>query len=363
MKNKTLFSMLLFVLIYSQTIFPCSSFLLKKNGNNYVGKNFDWIIENGLVLINKRCVSKVAFKVKNPVKWVSKYGSVTFNQYGQEFPIGGINEKGLVVEALWLQESRYPSTVDSVKEIDNTQWIQYQLDNSATVDEVKQLDQSIQISPTAPVTIHCFVADRFGNSLIFESINGKIHKYQPDVKNPPVLTNDPYDRSIMYLNQCIGFGGRFKPPEGQSSVSRFIRIASELKNDDFVDPVAESFKILKSVKVTFLTKWMICYDLNNLEIWFKTKSTNGIKTIEIDKLNFDCSRKAQYIDIKIKGKGDVSNRFTDLSDMENRKLVVESFGKTPFFKFLNETYVQGVFEYPATLECRKKEKQFIPQQP
>jgi choloylglycine hydrolase len=26
--------------------------------------------------------------------WTSRYGSITFNQYGREFPSGGINEKG-----------------------------------------------------------------------------------------------------------------------------------------------------------------------------------------------------------------------------------------------------------------------------
>jgi choloylglycine hydrolase len=30
------------------------------------------------------------------ISWISKYGSITFNQYGREFPTGGMNEKGLV---------------------------------------------------------------------------------------------------------------------------------------------------------------------------------------------------------------------------------------------------------------------------
>jgi penicillin V acylase-like amidase (Ntn superfamily) len=43
----------------------------------------------------------------NPAKWVSRYGSVTFNQYGCENPTGGMNEAGLVVEQMWLDESAY----------------------------------------------------------------------------------------------------------------------------------------------------------------------------------------------------------------------------------------------------------------
>jgi penicillin V acylase-like amidase (Ntn superfamily) len=88
--------------------FGCSAFLLKSNNQNIVGKNYDWTIENGRVLINKRNMEKIAYGVNNPISWKAKFGSVTFNQYGQEFPNGGMNEKGLVIEALWLNESLLP---------------------------------------------------------------------------------------------------------------------------------------------------------------------------------------------------------------------------------------------------------------
>jgi Penicillin V acylase and related amidases len=45
---------------------------------------------------------------EKPIEWISKYGSITFNQSGREFPHGGINEKGLVIEQMWLDEAAYP---------------------------------------------------------------------------------------------------------------------------------------------------------------------------------------------------------------------------------------------------------------
>ena len=42
------------------------------------------------------------------ISWTSKFGNVTFNQYGKEFPTGGMNENGLVIELMWLNEARYP---------------------------------------------------------------------------------------------------------------------------------------------------------------------------------------------------------------------------------------------------------------
>ncbi len=43
------------------------------------------------------------------VHWTAVYGSISFNQYGKEFPTGGMNEKGLVVELMWLDETKFPA--------------------------------------------------------------------------------------------------------------------------------------------------------------------------------------------------------------------------------------------------------------
>jgi choloylglycine hydrolase len=71
----------------------CSTFCLAGAGPVF-GKNYDWDVADGLVIVNKRGVAKTAMTNDNPAKWTSKYGSVTFNQYGREMPCGGINEAG-----------------------------------------------------------------------------------------------------------------------------------------------------------------------------------------------------------------------------------------------------------------------------
>jgi choloylglycine hydrolase len=57
----------------------------------------DGIVGDGTIIVNKRNVSKTALLYSDatgcqPVKWTSKYGSITFNQNGREFPFSGINE-------------------------------------------------------------------------------------------------------------------------------------------------------------------------------------------------------------------------------------------------------------------------------
>ena len=73
----------------------------------------DWMTGEGLVIVNKRNVSKTAFLKPEwddngqPASWTSKYGSVTFNFIGREFPFGGMNESGLVITCMWLETTEW----------------------------------------------------------------------------------------------------------------------------------------------------------------------------------------------------------------------------------------------------------------
>ena len=64
------------------------------------GRNYDWVTGEGIVSTNLRGLQKTSLQMGDgsALNWVSNYGSITFNQYGKEFPTGGMNEKGLVVE-------------------------------------------------------------------------------------------------------------------------------------------------------------------------------------------------------------------------------------------------------------------------
>src|SRR6185436_6195158 len=69
------------------------------------GRNYDFEIGHGMVVVNKRAMRKFA---ESGASWASRFGSVTFNQFGRDNPMGGMNEKGLVVELMWLNGTRYP---------------------------------------------------------------------------------------------------------------------------------------------------------------------------------------------------------------------------------------------------------------
>ncbi|HEY0750007.1 MAG TPA: linear amide C-N hydrolase, partial [Chitinophagaceae bacterium] len=125
-----------FLSAYSLSSFACTTFFLNKDGQLLFGRNYDWVTESGMVMVNARGMVKYGAKPNAAnFNWVSNYGSVTFNQYGKEFPTGGMNEKGLVVELMWLDETEYPVR-DKRHSLGVLQWIQYQLDCSQSVSEV-----------------------------------------------------------------------------------------------------------------------------------------------------------------------------------------------------------------------------------
>src|SRR5687767_4966638 len=99
MKKASLFICLLFITVLTAN--PCTTFILRTADNGiYFGRTLDWVCNLGLVIVNQRGVAKQSMvpETSTPAQWVSTYGSITFNQFGKEFPFGGVNEKGLVVE-------------------------------------------------------------------------------------------------------------------------------------------------------------------------------------------------------------------------------------------------------------------------
>ena len=217
---------------------------------------------------------------EKPITWTSKYGSITFNQIGREFPYGGMNEAGLVIEQMWLGRTKYPESDDRYG-LSELQWIQYQLDNSATVNDVITSDTLVRVSFTSQAPLHFLVCDKQGDIATIEYINSKFVCHKG--KNLPVavLTNSTYDESIDYVNRFVGFGGSDAIQKTTSSLDRFAQAASMIKNFDqqgSENIIDYSFDVLKTVSQKEATHWSIVYDIVNMKIYYKTYVKGGVKS-------------------------------------------------------------------------------------
>ncbi|NOX84697.1 MAG: linear amide C-N hydrolase, partial [Chlorobi bacterium] len=284
--------LILTVLIFAGTIVSaCTTFSFTgKNGNIVFGRNFDFPIGTGHIEINKRNMRKTAF-VKPPEKalvWVSKYGSITFNQIGKEFPYGGMNEAGLVIEQMWLQDVQYP-VPDSRYELSALQWIQYQLDNAATVEEVIASDTLIRISADDVAKLHFLVADANGKVASIEFLSGKMVIHTGKDFPYQVLANCTYDNSLEYKKSIDRKENRQFSPWTENSSGRFVKAATLIENYHQQKNIVDySFDILDSVAQPGSTQWSIVYDITNRIIRFKTKENTTVQTLEIKDFDFSC---------------------------------------------------------------------------
>ena len=272
----------LFISFFTTTISACSSFFFNSD-SRLLAKNFDWSFGEGYILKNQRNQKKFAygFRNANVASWISKYGSITFNQNGKEFPYGGINEKGLVIEQLWLSTSEYQENHN--QEISELEWIQYQLDNYQSVDEIIKNINSLTIKPIA--SIHYMIADRNGNSAVIEFIGGKV---KIDKKNSKfqAITNESSEDSKKYsgLKKVIN-------PESRTHFDRYCILENQLSSAKNLD-VDSAFDFLSSVKVNqpnYKSFWSIVYDLNILEIHFQSIANPKIKKIKLSDFDFNTS--------------------------------------------------------------------------
>lgn len=323
----------------------CTTFCFEQDGTRVFGKNYDWNVEDGLVIVNKRGVLKTAFVEENPTRWISDYGSVTFNQYGREFPSGGINEKGLVVELMWLDEAMYPEP-DRRTALPTLQWIQFQLDNSATVDDVVAWDTKVRIAAAGSARIHFLVADATGAVATFECINGRMVVHRGAKLPYPVLTNDMYQVSVTYAQHLDP-----AQPLTNSSLDRFARAARGLAPSRG-NAVEEAFALLDDVAQGEYTQWSIVYDIGEKRAYFRTRLRREVRFLDLDGLDFSCATPVQVVDMNAAHAGDVSKELADYAPGINRNLVRAAFTKTEFLRDTPAEAVDALARYPEGTACK-----------
>lgn len=344
-------------LLVVRPVRPCSTFYIRNSGQPVFGRNYDWMVDVGLVTVNKRDVVKCGMIPDQTTTWKSRYGSITFNQYGREFPMGGMNEAGLVVEQMWLSETQYPEP-DSRSALNLLQWVQYQLDTAATVAEVLASDREVRIKPLAGAKCHFLVGDRQGNCATIEFLDGKLVSHAGKSLPATVLTNNTYAASIAYLKQHVGFGGTKPIERTPGSLDRFVCAADRLRRYDAGqsgDVIDYAFDILEHVAQGDATKWSIVYDIANQRIHFRTHAADKRRFINLKTLDFSCETDVLILDVNQRLAGNVTNELTMYAPERNHALVRTAFDQTPFLKGTLVTMVDAMAAYPLTCWCEPRE--------
>ncbi len=297
-----------------------------------LAKSYDWDLGHGMAIVNKRDMEKRAAvnpDGQTPARWRSRFGSITFTQFGREFPLGGLNEMGLVAEIFWLNESRFSEPGHGRPVLNELQWIQYQLDLAQNVDEAIALAQEVHVLPMYGL-VHYMICDQQGECATFEYLQGElvIHSGAQMVAN--VLTNNTYAESIRELRLYEGFGGSKPIPHGaekSDSISRFVRGAWwETK---FVGRGSNSMlnygrSILESVRNVGLTQWQLLYLRDPSRIYFSTTQVGEVRSLDPSLFDYSCKTPMKVLDLNWSGASDAQGDFVEYSDEFNQRIIAQN---------------------------------------
>jgi choloylglycine hydrolase len=248
----------------------------------------------------------------------------------------GVNEKGLSAHALYLAvEAAFGERDPNREAIGIMQWVQYYLDNFATVAEAVEAQKSatFQIEPLIlpngyPTLVHVSLSDKTGDSAVIEFINGKPQIYHD--RRFTVMTNEPtYDKQIENLKQYRTFGGDKPLPGERTPSDRFVRAAyyaSGLpKPASQKEAAAYMFSVIRNVSVPFglgdpdrpnvaSTIFRTVQDLTGQRYYFESTYAPNVVWVDYGKIDFSQGR--PEMELRVEEKifsltGDVTGQFQE----------------------------------------------------
>ena len=278
-------------------------------GEVVTGRTMDWKTElYSNIWVFPRGMERDGKTGENSLKWTSKYGSVVTSAF-EIASTDGMNEKGLVANLLWLPESEYPVRDKSKPGLTIAAWVQYMLDNFATVNEAVSFveEGTFQVvSDEMPdgsrmATLHLAISDATGDNAIFEYVGGKLTVHHN--KDYKVMTNSPtYDKQLALNDYWKSIGGLTFLPGTNRPADRFARASFYIdaipKTDDQKIAIASVFSVIRNASVPHgistpenpeisSTQWRTVSDSKNLIYFFESTLTPNTFWVNLQDMNLE----------------------------------------------------------------------------
>jgi choloylglycine hydrolase len=234
-----------------------------------------------------------------------------------------MNEAGLVIDETNLS-AVYPPD-DGRPGVSCAQWMQYQLDNYATVEEVLQhLDD---LRPDGEGW-HYLLADSTGTSAVIEYLDGKPAVLSGESLEVPALTNTTYRQAYSHIAMDAAFGGEIDIAAGTDSYARFVRMAALMRDFDKsanTRDVDYAFHILDEVSCDDTIRSVV-YDARNRVVYWKTPENPAVRQLAFDSLDVSNDAPVLVIDVEQGSGGDVSRLLTGYTFESNLAIVTATKG-------------------------------------
>ncbi|MGZ0712192.1 linear amide C-N hydrolase (plasmid) [Coraliomargarita sp. W4R53] len=317
------------------------------NGSVIVGRNMDFHMDLLSNIWKYPRGMERTDGVEGNLAWTSKYGSIVATAFDL-IATDGMNEQGFAGHILWLAESDYGKPEATATQLSQAVWLQYYLDNFATVEEAVSWTNDTQVEiaqlfdPTGHLvpTLHLAINDASGDSAIIEYTDGKPRVYHS--RDYKVMTNSPtFDKQLELVKTVAGLGGDTPLPGSTLASDRFARasfyVEQQVQPKTQVDAIAAMFSIIRNAAQPFRTPepgkpdasqtiWQVVLDLTNKRYVFESTTRPGMVWIDLDELSFNKETKVLKLDLvsrlMLEGglAGNVSHKFSDVGATANQVL-------------------------------------------
>lgn len=280
--------------------------------------------------------------VNGNLTWKAKYGSVIATAFDL-IATDGMNEEGFAGHILWLAESDYGKPAPSDTQLSQSIWLQYYLDNFATVAEAVEWTKQTRVEiaqlfdPTGHLvpTLHLAINDASGDSAIIEYTDGEPKVYHS--REYLVMTNSPtYDKQLELVKEIEGLGGEKPLPGSTLATDRFARasyyVRCQVQPKTQLEAMAAMFSIIRNAAQPFRapdagkpdasqTIWQVVADLTNKRYAFESTTRPNVVWVDFDKVSFGEDTKLLKLDLvgelALTGglAGDVSHKFRDVGEL------------------------------------------------
>jgi len=333
------------ILFLTPDLHACTRAVLIGSDNTVItGRSMDWEEDmHSDLWLMPRGITRTGEAGANSPSWTATYGSVVTSVYNLA-SADGMNEKGLVMNMLYLAESDYGQPAANQVPLSVSLWGQYALDNFATVSEAVTEMSAKPFHIVAPKlpngsasTVHLSLSDPSGDSAIFEYVKGELVVHHG--KEYQVMTNSPiYSKQLALNEYWQSIGGTVFLPGTSRAADRFARTSfyigavpkqiaanfiSAVPEHSFnYQAVAEVLSIMRAVSVPLgittpnepniaSTLWRTVADQKNLIYYFDSSTRANTFWVSLAKLNFKSGTPVQRLTLSASNvyAGEVADKF------------------------------------------------------
>lgn len=214
-------------------------------------------------------------------------------------------------------------------------WVQYILDNFATVDEAVsyvekgtfEVVSDMMPDGTRMATLHLSISDADGDNAIFEYIGGEL-KIHHD-KSYQVMTNSPvFDQQLALNDYWKNIGGTTFLPGTNRAADRFVRASFYInaipKVADTRTAVASVFSVIRNTSVPLgittpnepnisSTRWRTVSDQKNKVYFFESTIQPNVFWVNLQDVDFSEKAPVKMLDL-VSGKtyaGNTAEQFVE----------------------------------------------------